>query len=55
MKTFFAMYKAARGSMKRRTVLADDAGVLWEGAEGNRSRKAVSGDMHKILEKAGKG
>jgi hypothetical protein len=30
------MYKAARGGMERRTVLRDDAGVLWEGADGTR-------------------
>ncbi|MBC2602530.1 hypothetical protein [Puniceicoccus vermicola] len=36
MKKYFAMYKAARGIMKRRTVLADDAGVLWEGDQGEQ-------------------
>ncbi len=34
IKEYFAMYKAARGGMKRRTVLADDAGVLWRDAQG---------------------
>jgi hypothetical protein len=36
IKEYFAMYKAARGAMRRRTVLPDEAGVLWEGAEGRR-------------------
>jgi len=36
MKRLFAMYRAARGSMGRRTVLDDDRGVLWEGREGER-------------------
>lgn len=36
MKDYFAMYKAARGGMKRRTVLPDGAGVLWEGSDGSR-------------------
>lgn len=34
MKEYIAMYKAARGDMKRRTVLADDAGVRWENEKG---------------------
>jgi len=36
IKEYFAMYKAVRGGMKRRTVLPDDAGVLWENAAGTR-------------------
>lgn len=36
IKTFVAMYKSARHVMKRRTVLKDDAGVLWEGDAGAR-------------------
>ena len=36
IKEFFTLYKAARGGMQKRTVLPDDAGVLWEGADGQR-------------------
>jgi hypothetical protein len=35
MKEYFALYKAARGGMKCRTVLPDDAGVLWYDEDGN--------------------
>lgn len=36
IKTLFAMYKAARGTMKKRTVLKNDAGVVWSGTNGDR-------------------
>ncbi|MEY2905952.1 MAG: hypothetical protein RLZZ408_423, partial [Verrucomicrobiota bacterium] len=36
IKEYFALYKAARGGMKRRIVLPDDTGVVWEGPDGRR-------------------
>jgi hypothetical protein len=36
IKSFFAMYRAARAGMQRRTVLKDDAGVLWDDGAGGR-------------------
>ncbi|OPZ25111.1 MAG: hypothetical protein BWZ02_02599 [Lentisphaerae bacterium ADurb.BinA184] len=43
MKEYFAMYRAARGGMRRRTVLPDDAGVLWEDAHGAKQLWAFRG------------
>ncbi len=36
IKQYFAMYKAARDVMWKRTVLKDDCGVIWEGKNGER-------------------
>ncbi len=36
IKEYFAAYKLARKSMRQRTVLKDDRGVLWQGADGER-------------------
>jgi hypothetical protein len=36
IKEYFALYKAARIGMQKRTVLPDDAGVLWEAPDGRR-------------------
>jgi hypothetical protein len=36
LRELFAMYKAARGGMCSRTVLKDDAGVLWQAHDGKQ-------------------
>lgn len=49
IKRIFALYRAHRDHMDVRTVLKDDAGVLWEGRDGSRTlwtfkAQAASGD-----------